>query len=312
VGRNVKRGSEERTPELLIFIDANVFLSPYRRRAELTAYKGLLRNLVDLAPYLLLTRTVRDEFERGRLQAYRGANSRPSGRPDLPEILLHHTEDHSQFEKFRKRSKALSLEYKKLLVENDANHERNLRAIALGEDDVSRIVTPLFAHAAVETKAQLERARERKERGQPPGKDRNVLGDQISWDQLLDASVGRRAIFVVTEDGDYADAIGGELILKTTLRRELHTIDGSLELRCFSELGKLFEAVRESRLVQVNKLPTAEGIKLAQEELRQAPTISAYFSPASVWPMRPGPCPTSPDGQHDFHHRRHSGAPVGV
>jgi len=283
---------------MLIFVDTNIFLAPYKRRREVAAHKELLSGLSGLAPHLLVTDTVRDEFERNRVQAYQTANAAiPSGL-QIPDIWLHHTDDAAQSDAIIKSKKKLSNECRKMIKDWTAHHEKNLRSIAMGVDDVSRILAPVFKRAMSESAEQLQRARVRKEKGQPPGKRPNALGDQISWEQILDSAKGKGAVWIVSEDGDYFDKIDGELLLKPTLRRELLNVDALINIRCFPGLVDMFKAAQEAGLIDQSKLPTAAAMQAVTEELNEERRQPIFFRPSSLWPTPP--CPASPDGQHDF------------
>jgi hypothetical protein len=161
----------------------------------------------------------------------------------------------------------LLIDFNNLLDEHKKHHEDNLRSIARGLDDVSKILAPLFDVAVRETPEELARARLRRERGQPPGKDKNVLGDQISWEQILGAIGDQTDLWIVSDDSDFADKIGNELILKPTLRREVIEVSKSIDVRCFSDLLMLLDVVREIRLVDEGQLPSTDTVSAAKKEV---------------------------------------------
>jgi len=99
-------------------------------------------------------------------------------------------------------------------------HRKNLEAIVVGIDDVSKSLKPIFDLSITETAEQLERARRRKEIGQPPGKSKDSLGDEISWEQLLDGSTDKGEIWIVTGDSDYYIEIGDKSMLAPPLSQE--------------------------------------------------------------------------------------------
>jgi hypothetical protein len=98
-----------------------------------------------------------------------------------------------------------------------------LQSITNSTDAVSKALEPIFQNAQTPSPEQLERARYRKEVGNPPGKQADPLGDQISWEQLLDTYKGEELI-IVTNDGDYFCSYDGRKhlnpLLVTNLREK--------------------------------------------------------------------------------------------
>jgi hypothetical protein len=64
-----------------------------------------------------------------------------------------------------------------------------MEKISQSNDEVSTVLTPLFVPHREE---ELQRAKQRKECGQPPGKKAGPIGDQLTWEQILARFVGRK------------------------------------------------------------------------------------------------------------------------
>jgi len=99
----------------------------------------------------------------------------------------------------------------------------------------------LFDNAFKPTDPEMKCARERKERGNPPGKPGNPLGDELTWEQLLahcqKETINR--VWIITSDRDYYTDFFGEQFLNSFLHQELKTAYGAaLEVRCFDNLMK--------------------------------------------------------------------------
>jgi hypothetical protein len=124
----------------------------------------------------------------------------------------------------------------------------------------------LAKNAASETLSQLERARLRKERGQGPGKKNDPLGDQISWEQLLDHVEGTGSVWIVSRDGDYTIPVGDSVYLQPALYRELSRMNGVTSIACFRFLAMFFEAFNKSDLADNESLPPQEAIDAAADE----------------------------------------------
>ncbi len=296
----------------IVFIDANIYLDPYRRKME--NYRELLEGLREIEPYLLVTRTVRDEVERNRLTAYSANNKieKPKPKSDLVEMRPHHAQDTAEVDEINKNVRRLENE---LATKAGALHEQlkkvhheNLVSILNGDDDVSLAIKPIFEKAVSETPEQLNRARLRKEKGQPPGKRTDPLGDQISWEQLLDAAKRKGTIWLVTRDRDYTATIGEEVYLDPSLRREVSTVDGVSEVKCFDNLADFFTEFRKAGVVNEDQLPPQETVNAAKEEVVQQKELASALNARRMRDLQialenrdlgwPPICKKSPTGKH--------------
>src|SRR5262249_37723678 len=76
-----------------------------------------------------------------------------------------------------------------------------LQQIGRSEDDVSGALAGIFSRAEEANKSEIERARERKERGRAPGKPDDALGDQLSWEQFLTHAEKWPEVWIISRDG---------------------------------------------------------------------------------------------------------------
>jgi hypothetical protein len=67
-----------------------------------------------------------------------------------------------------------------------------MEKISQSNDEVSTVLTPLFVKAVPHREEELQRAKQRKECGQPPGKKAGPIGDQLTWEQILARFVRRK------------------------------------------------------------------------------------------------------------------------
>jgi hypothetical protein len=145
----------------------------------------LLPALVELRDHILITRQLVDETVRNRLNVFMESAKfvKEPQPPAIPEHLIATEEAKSwnaRHKTVMEGRKALDRDWQTVLI-GLAN------AISAGQDPVSRALEPLLATARGHEDAHLNRARDRKERGNPPGKKGDPLGDQLSWEQFLDA-----------------------------------------------------------------------------------------------------------------------------
>src|SRR5262249_10485855 len=114
---------------------------------------------------------------------------------------------------------------------------KTLAQISRSEDEVSKALSKLFSQAKAPSSSDLANARLRKERGNPPGKPNDPLGDQITWEQLLGASKRLSKLWVITKDADYFTRCDDLVHLNPFLFRELaENTPAPPEVRCFNDL----------------------------------------------------------------------------
>ncbi|MBM6593088.1 PIN domain-containing protein [Microvirga pudoricolor] len=291
--------------DALIFVDANIYLDCYQRRYD--NYRKLIGDLSPLASSILFTSAVDHEFRRNRVGAYIKENKVERGKTNIPIFSPHHevTGDNQEAKAIRQKKEQIEKQTKELLKSVSEVHLKNIRAIEQGTDDVSQAIAPLRANLQTATDEQLQRARLRKELGNPPGKKGDPLGDQISWEQLLDLAPNKRSVWIVTNDNDYIERAEKEIFLGPFLYDELRERAPEIEVFCFSNLADFFTKLKQVGLTPVASSIPEERIKIAKEEYVANTAIqSTSFSsgPATVLITSPTGirCHGSEDGEHDF------------
>jgi len=145
-----------------------------------------------------------------------------------------------------------------------------LRSVSRSEDDVSESLAAVFSQAVNASEEELERARRRKESGNPPGKSGDPLGDQITWEQILSASKSKSHLWIITRDSDYAHKYQGEILLNALLHGELTRTAPNLKIRSFDNIPDAIRDFSETTSTKAVTLPSkkeAEEIKKEQREL---------------------------------------------
>lgn len=218
----------------IIFVDANVLLDLYEKFDS--EWLKVAQQLRRLGGSLLITQQVADEVVRTKAKVARDALRRAiadikAPRANLPPGLRDHED--------ALRKACDQINKIKAGLEHEA-HQHIFR-VTLGSDDVSKALDEILESPVHHSPDQLERARQRKERGQPPGKPGGPLGDQLSWEQLLDA-VGdaTKIVWMVTRDEDFLAASLDEKrdrLLNPLLRAELSTKAFHAEVRVKSALA---------------------------------------------------------------------------
>lgn len=150
-----------------------------RRRA-----KKLLEILAAQRKHIFVPRQVADEVLRNKLRLaslfFAEQLKEIAGtKVTVPDHLL--GLDEAELAKYRQTFQ--TVETARDFLRAHANEV--LAKISLSTDDVSQRLAPLLESATEPTEEQLRLARIRKELGNPPGKQSDPLGDQVSWEQLL-------------------------------------------------------------------------------------------------------------------------------
>ena len=258
---------------------------------------------------MLVTQVLVREVNRNRLSTYLDyRRSFKTQKAKFPAVFPHHTKDDYEKDEF-------DIEYRRLMRTYDSStrklsdfiddaHDKSVRAIAQGNNYVSLSLQNLLNDPIAATDAQLKRARIRKEVGDPPGKNKDPLGDQITWEQLLDAARGIDAVWIVTTDRDYYYVHNDEVFLHPTLNAELSAVSRVTDIRCFHRLGDFFDNLRETGILETEDLPSPDLTKGANTEIGVIESPPVRYIDISKYPEHmivrgyQKPCPRTMSGAH--------------
>jgi len=248
----------------MLFIDANQYLQLY----QTVTGRKLLAPLREQQGHVFITTQIVNEVHRNKLEiASRFLQGqlqplclRAMGLPDHLFGI-----DERTLTEVRRRMASLSDDVTKLKNELERLATETLGRISRSEDEVSVALEEVFRRAVQPTHEELERARVRRELGNPPGKKGDPLGDQLSWEQFVSHAIGRPKLWVISNDSDYLTTFGQTSFLNPLLLLDLQFVCGTLpEVYCFNNLMKGLEHfVHESGLPR-GSLPT--GAEAAQIE----------------------------------------------
>lgn len=288
----------------VVFVDTNILLDFYRR--GINKYRSLLVSLSEIGENIFITDTIIAEFHRNKLNAYLQTPKieKTNLRIPFPDVFPHASEDTTAIETINSRRRALQAHVN---AEIDVLYEGlhkiyidNVRAISLGTDDVSRGLRPIEVLSVHETEEQLHRARDRKERGKPPGKKHDPLGDQISWEQLLDKINGDVDLWLITRDTDHFVTVEKEhLVLNPFLRSELRA-KGIEQVQCFTELATFFEQFKPQRQDKHTPISVSDAdVAEAKKEIKSViDTRRLSLEKIDTSQSFPPYCPNTEDHQH--------------
>lgn len=185
-----------------LFIDTNALLSFYHLTNEDLDELHKLRVLLDKKRVkLFVPDQVVYEFKRNRETKIADALKKLRDRkaPKYP----HMAQQYDEYEKLRELQKEFDRQYQELQQKLDDDIEgETLKA--------DKVIQALFEAAEKVTcdSTAVATARERMERGNPPGKDRS-LGDAINWGALLAAVPSGEDLHLISGDGDYRSPLEG-------------------------------------------------------------------------------------------------------
>ena len=145
---------------------------------------------------------------------------------------------------------------------------QTLQRICRSEDEVSSALGVLFSKALTHTPEEIQRARERKERGNPPGKKAGPLGDQLTWEQLLSHAKGKSKLWIISRDSDYRTLHCDKRFLNPLLYQDLLRMNQPPpEVFCFDSIDEGIRDFVKATGVKAEKLPTLEeSIEIREEE----------------------------------------------
>jgi len=231
----------------------------------MVAGKRLLDSLEEQKTYVFVSEQIADEVLRNKLGCAQSFFSdKLKVAIQIPDHLLGIT-DHETAE-LRKT------------IEEARNKLTNLVAEALARISRSEDerLGALFDKAVSPSPDELQRARERKERGNPPRKPKDPLGDQITWEQLLSHCKESKStgLWIITRDSDYYINHDNKLLLNSFLMCNLINSCGvALEIHCHDNLLKGITHFGRNAGVTAEKLPTAEEAAVIEKEIDALPPL---------------------------------------
>jgi len=269
----------------VLFIDANQYLDLYR----IVSGKKLLAALQEQRVYILVTAQVVDEVHRQKVKVTASFLADSLKKLELnsiavPDHLLSTVDDRvvrirEQLQKIREKVEETKEEFKKL------THDL-LEQVSQSKDEVSKVLAGVFSQAVAPSEDELQRARARKERGNPPGKKSDPLGDQLSWEQILSRCQDKPRLWIITKDSDYGTKHDGEMFLNAALYQELARLYLSEpRVFCFDNITDGLKHFAGTTGAKAENLPTpeeTEQIKKEQESLPPLDWLTNYDDSALI------------------------------
>jgi hypothetical protein len=155
-----------------------------------------------------------------------------------------------------------------------------LNDISVSKDKISKELSILYSKSKKPTPVDIEKARFRKEIGNPPGKKEDPLGDQLSWEQLLNIIPKITTLWVVSTDRDYFNEHKKSLYLNPILYNDLIKLNPKLEVKIFNTLSKALKDF--DSIEKINTIPSKEELDIISvnesKDLTDLTSSSASFT----------------------------------
>lgn len=274
-----------------VFVDSNLYLNFYRLLEP--EFQSLLKPLASVSDSIFITSQIVDEVTRNRLGTFveRAEKLRGSIPSDLG-LPSFHWGDKSKASDWVARIGEFNLKLKQIRIEYDESIKVTAGKILDGSDEISTTLERIFSTAKGPTQAQMERARSRKERGNPPGKRSDPLGDQINWEQFIDQARKDESVWIVSTDGDFFDDVRDQTKLNPFLYDELRKRIGTkAQIHCYKELSaalrsfqfaggpKVVDLPSNEALVEIEKTEATANAALANTLAIGSGALGIYVSP---------------------------------
>jgi PIN domain len=258
--------------DALLFIDANKYLDLYRTHQG----KKLLAPLGEQVNYIFVTQQVVAEVQRNKIQI--AAEFLNKNFTQL-KLQTFNVPDHlsgtsdgwrndilQQMREFGQKIKSANDKV-------DAWALSIMEQISCSEDDVSKALAPIFAKAVSYSPEELQRARDRRELGNPPGKTTNPIGDQLTWEQILTHFKGKKRLWIISRDSDYGTVYGDKGFLNCFLYDELCKVANEPEVYLFTDTVEGITHFIHTTGVNAENRLTPEEIEEIEKEEKSLPPL---------------------------------------
>ena len=270
----------------LLFIDANIYLGLFNTNKP--EFKKLLNSLIELKNNIFISKQIVDEVSRNKLNVFRQSIDNYIRQSTVISTMLPEHLDNERsksFSDWNKKRKNLELMFK------DSNQDLHfildnvLNSISESSDNISKLLEEIFSAARPAQVNELINARIRRELGNPPGKSDDPLGDQLSWEMLINSLDNISTLYIVSTDRDYFTEHKDSLYLNPLLSRDVLKANGKIKIKLFN---KLSEALRDyNKETQIHSLPDNDELnKISEiESIGLQPGLNISIS------NRPTACP---------------------
>jgi hypothetical protein len=256
--------------DALLFIDANRYLYLYRTDKG----KKLLAPLVEQSDYIFVTQQIVGEVQRNKIQVATYFLREKFKEVKLPGFGVPEHLSSSSASQGKDILQQMGDIREKMKGVNDAVDAWVLsiiEQISCSEDEVSKALAPIFAKAVLHSPEELQRARDRRELGNPPGKSNDPIGDQLTWEQILTHFKGKKRLWLISSDSDYGTTYSNKGFLNQFLYDELCKVVSAPEVYLFEDLVKGITHFVDTTGVKAEKRLTPEEVEEIEKEEKSLP-----------------------------------------
>jgi len=222
----------------LIFIDTNIYLRFFDSNSK--EFKRLLDDLIIVKSNIFVTNQIINEIERNKLNVFNKSISNYKKNVKISEVNLpEHIDGNNtrKLEEWNNKRRRIEEDNEKLIKELDVIFEENISNISISKDNVSLKLKSIFQNISHASSEEITLARIRKEIGNPPGKKEDPIGDQITWEQLLNKIPQINRIWIITNDFDFYSKFKTTCYLNPYLSQELLNKHSEIEINIFESLS---------------------------------------------------------------------------
>jgi hypothetical protein len=257
----------------LLFIDANKYLDLYC----INDGRKLLATLAEQVNYIFVTQQIFSEVQRNKISVAAEFFKKISKElklqtSNLPDHLSITSSD--QRKNILNQTSEICKKIKKVNAEVDALLLGLMEQISSSEDEVSKVLSSIFANAIPHSLEELQRARDRKELGNPPGKSTNPIGDQLTWEQILTHFKGKKRLWIISKDSDYGTVYGSKGFLNGFLYDELCRVASEPEVYLFQDMAKGIDHFIDTTGVKAEKRLTPEEVEEIDDQEKSLPDLT--------------------------------------
>lgn len=263
----------------LLYIDANIYLGFYNtNRSE---FKKLLLSVIELKDQIFFTEQFKNEIDRNKLNVFQQSIDNYIKQVSLIKTVLpeHLDDDFKKLSEWNTNRKKLE---ESILSSNDELlniFKEVLSDISYSKDRVSKELLKLYDLAYKPTPKELEDARLRREIGNPPGKRIDTLGDQLSWEMLLNRISKIKKLWIISSDRDYFTEHKNGLYLNPILTNDIVKKNSHIQIKVYNKLSEaLKDFSKEGKVLSIPSNRELDSISLNESLDFALNQGEAYFS----------------------------------
>lgn len=188
-----------------LFIDANIFLDFFHLTStDIEELRKLIALIEEGQIVLYVPEQTVDEINRNREAKIADALDKFKKDTDAFRVNFPaFTKGHEEYTAIRSLLKEANKKHSEL-------YGKVVAKIEAGELDADKLISDIFrvATCSATTGKAFSNAIERFRKGNPPGKDKNTIGDEINWESLKEVVPQSSDLHLVSKDRDYKSALG--------------------------------------------------------------------------------------------------------